>query len=173
MARVEKRASPSGPENIMSVRAKIINSAVLATLVLVAWRFTRQPAEAPLAPSQPSAPHTATAASPPVESAGPAAAPEQTAATQTNRAESPLVESAAGPTALNERTLLGTKWERDRFAIEFGADGKLLIGGRERAQWRVEGSRVRLYRDTTGEEHWLDIVGNRLMWEGQEIGRVR
>src|SRR5688572_14605458 len=53
---------------------------------------------------------------------------------------------------LNERTLVGTK--------------------RERAQWRVEGSRVRLYRDRTGEEHWLDIVGNKLMWKGQEIGRV-
>jgi hypothetical protein len=59
------------------------------------------------------------------------------------------------------------------FAIEFGADGKLLIGGRERAKWRLEGRRVRLYRDTTGEEHWLDIVGDKLMWEGQEIDRVR
>jgi hypothetical protein len=48
----------------------------------------------------------------------------------------------------------------------------LLIGGRERAQWRVEGSRIRLYRDTTGEEHWLDIVGDKLMWESQEIVRV-
>ena len=76
------------------------------------------------------------------------------------------------PSALNERTLVGTKWERDGFGLEFGADGKLVIGGRERAKWCVEGSRIHLYRDTTGEEHWLDIVGNKLMWEGQEIGRV-
>ena len=76
------------------------------------------------------------------------------------------------PSALNERTLVGTKWERDGFGLEFGADGKLVIGGRERAKWRIEGSRIHLYRDTTGEEHWLDIVGNKLMWEGQEIGRV-
>ena len=76
------------------------------------------------------------------------------------------------PSALNERTLVGTKWERDGFGLEFGADGKLVIGGRERAKWRVEGSRIHLYRDTTGEEHWLDIAGNKLMWEGQEIGRV-
>ena len=48
----------------------------------------------------------------------------------------------------------------------------MRISGRERAQWRVEGLRVRLYRDTTGEEHWLDIVGNKLLWNGQEIGRV-
>jgi len=74
--------------------------------------------------------------------------------------------------SLNERTLIGTKWERDGFGFEFGPGGKLLIGGRERATWRVEGRRVRLYRDTTGEEHWLDIVGARLMWQGREIGRI-
>ena len=51
--------------------------------------------------------------------------------------------------------------------------GKLLIAGSERAKWSVQGVRIRLYRDTTGEEHWLDIVGNKLMWEGREVGRVR
>jgi len=153
----------------MSVRTKLINSVVLVALVLAAWTFTRPPAEAPLVPSHVAA---ARASSPPAEPAKPAAAP-QPAATQTNRTESPQVESAADPEALNERTLVGTKWERERFAIEFGTDGKLLIGGRERAQWRVEGSRIRLYRAATGEEHWLDIASNRLMWEGQEIGRVR
>jgi hypothetical protein len=74
---------------------------------------------------------------------------------------------------LDERALVGTKWEREGFSLEFGADGRLLIGGRERARWRVEGSRVQLHRDATGEEHWLDIVGQKLLWEGQEIGRVR
>ena len=95
---------------------------------------------------------------------------EPSASTPTNSGQPP-----ASPTAeptLNERTLVGTKWEREGFGIEFGADGKLLIGGRERARWRVEGSRIRLYRETTGEEHWLDIVGDRLLWEGKEIGRV-
>jgi hypothetical protein len=157
----------------MSMRSKLINSVVLAALVLVAWTLTRPPAEAPLVPSEQAAPPVADASSPPVESREPAAAPQKPAAAKTNGAESPLVASAAGPMALDERTLIGTKWEREQFAIEFGANGKLLIGGRERAQWRVEGPRVRLYRDTTGEEHWLDIVSNRLMWEGREIGRVR
>ncbi len=156
----------------MSVRAKFIYSVVLVALVLVAWTFTRPPAGAPFVPSQSPASPAASASSPPVEPSEPAAAPKKLAATQTNGTESPLVE-LAGTETLNERTLIGTKWERERFAIEFGADGKLLIGGRERAQWRVEGSRIRLYHDTTGEEHWLDIVSNRLMWEGQEIGRVR
>ena len=76
------------------------------------------------------------------------------------------------PIALNEQTLAGTKWGQGAFSLEFGHNGKLLMGGREHAQWQVQGSRIRLYRGATGEEHWLDIVGDKLMWEGQEISRV-
>ena len=61
------------------------------------------------------------------------------------------------PIVLNEQTLAATKWRQGAFSLEFGDNGKLLIG---------------LYRDTTGEEHWVDIVGDKLMWEGQEISRV-
>jgi len=73
--------------------------------------------------------------------------------------------------ALNEGTLVGTRWQKDGVALEFGAEGRLLMGGRQRARWSVVGQRVRLYRDTTEEEHWLDIVGKSLFWQGQEIGR--
>ena len=85
--------------------------------------------------------------------------------------ESRAAEAAAESKPLDQTTLVGTKWEREGFGFEFGAGGKLFIGGRERAQWRVEGSRIRLYRDATGEEHWLDIVGDKLVWEGREIAR--
>jgi hypothetical protein len=102
-----------------------------------------------------------------------APAPEKPAPTPSSSAERLAARPVPDANPLNERTLIGTKWEREGFGFEFGPDGKLLIGGRERAKWRVEGGRIRLYRDTTGEEHWLDIVGNKLMWEGQEIGRVR
>ena len=98
--------------------------------------------------------------------------PRQGGPLHSNLAASQPVERRDDPNALTERTLVGTKWEREGLGLEFGADGKLLSGGRERANWRVEGQRVRLYRETTGEEHWLEIVGNKLMWEGQEIGRV-
>src|SRR6185369_3937944 len=114
----------------MSVRAKFINSVVLVALALVAWTFTRPPAESPLVPLQLATPPAASASSPPVELPEPAAATEKPVTTQTNRSESLLVESA-GPEALHERTLIGTKWEREQLALEFGADGKLLIGGRE------------------------------------------
>ena len=128
----------------MSRRAKLICSSALTAVALAAWWFRSRPADVPAVPK------------------GPAVVP----------ASFQPQGSVVPPVALDERTLVGTKWERDGFGFEFGADGTLLIGGRERAQWRVVGSRLRLYRDDTGEEHWLDIAGNRLLWEGREIGRV-
>ena len=98
--------------------------------------------------------------------------PPQAEPLQTNLAASQLAERRGEANPLTERALVGTKWERDGFGLEFGANGNLLVGGRERAKWSVAGQRVRLYRDSTGEEHWLDIVGNKLLWNGQEIGRV-
>jgi len=160
----------------MSMRAKLISSVVLAAIALATWRFVAPPTGVPRVEARKPAPDPAAAPAPQVETPEPAAAlapfppaQEAPAPTQNSFAES---QSVVDPSALNERTLVGTKWERDGFGLEFGADGKLLIGGRERAKWRIEGSRIHLYRDTTGEEHWLDIVGKKLMWEGQEIGRV-
>lgn len=137
------------------MRVKLISGVVLVAVALALWRFM---------PGLAGGPSTET---PSLRGRSPSHEP---LASRTNSGQPP-----ASPTAeptLNERTLVGTKWEREGFGIEFGADGKLLIGGRERARWRVEGSRIRLYRETTGEEHWLDIVGDRLLWEGKEIGRV-
>ena len=149
----------------MSRRTNCIGGLLAAVILLAAWKFASWPAK-PLAEQTPqlaSGPATAT----PVETPE-FIEPTKVALTQSNPVAAPVTNSIA----LNERTLIGSKWKRDGFALEFGAGGKLLIGGRERAQWRVEGSRIRLYRDATGEEHWLDIVGGKLMWEGQEIGRV-
>ena len=160
----------------MSMRAKFISSVVLAAIALAMWRFVSPPTGVPRVEARKPAPDRAAAPAARFETPEPAAtlahfppAQESPAPTQSSFAES---QSVVHPSALNERTLVGTKWERDGFGLEFGADGKLVIGGRERAKWRVEGSRIHLYRDTTGEEHWLDIVGNKLMWQGQEIGRV-
>ena len=151
----------------MSLRAKVISSIVLAAAALVAWRFTSPPVEVLPVKAPPILPEPLATTQPTVETREAAAAPESLPPARQQSAK-PVPD----PDALNERTLVGTKWARDGFGLEFGADGRLLIGGRERAQWRVEGQRIRLYRDTTGEEHWLDIAGHKLMWEGQEIGRV-
>lgn len=76
-------------------------------------------------------------------------------------------------TVINERTLVGTEWGSDQFKLEFGPDGKLLIGGDARANWRIENGRVKLYSSDGREVHWLDIEGNRLSWNGAPIGRFK
>ena len=162
----------------MSMRSKLAISVALAAFVFAAWRYLLPSAEAPLGNApRPASEMSSTALSPVAKSATTTAPPDSVPAgheaAESSLAESQNTEPGPDPKPLNERALVGTKCERDGFSIEFGADGKLLIGGRERAKWRVEGPRVRLYRDTTGEEHWLDIVGNKLMWEGQEVGRTR
>jgi hypothetical protein len=151
----------------MSARGKLISGIVLAAAGLATWMFMSPASEI-------REPATATPA--PVRVAETAALPDPVKPLQENPQNSldapQPVERNAEPNALTEQNLVGTKWEREGFGLEFAANGKLLIAGRERAQWRVEGRRVRLYRDTTGEEHWLDIAGHKLLWNGQEIGRV-
>jgi hypothetical protein len=160
----------------MSKRAKLISSVVLAVITLATWRFMSPPAEEFQASTSEAVPEPANDAPPPAKTSMASAAaypapPADAGFPQNSLAVEPA-KRRDDSNALTERTLVGTKWEREGFGLEFGAAGKLLIGGRERAKWRVEGQRVRLYRDTTGEEHWLDIVGDRLVWNGQEIGRV-
>lgn len=76
-------------------------------------------------------------------------------------------------TAINEQTIVGTEWGDDRFKLEFGPNGKLLIGGSVRANWSIEGSRVKLYSNDGREVHWLDIEGNKLTWNGEPVGRFK
>ena len=162
------------------MRAKLTGIVALSALALAAWRFLSSTPQAPRVDASHQAPRPAGASRLPVKTPGFATARhpvppvrEKPVPRQNGETESQPVEPIAQPEALNERALVGTEWEREGFSLEFGADGKLFIGGRERAKWSVEGQRVRLYRDTTGEEHWLDIVGDKLMWDGQEISRVR
>ena len=151
---------------------RIIGSAALIAVALVSWRFAPRSARLLPLDARKLAPQTAAVEMPSPSSANGPVRQIPPAAAQSSSAESPPVRPAANPESLDQRTLVGTKWERDGSRIEFGSDGRLFIGGRERAKWRVEGARIRLYRDATGEEHWLDIVGNKLMWEGQEISRL-
>jgi len=148
----------------MSPKAKLFGCIGVAALALAVWKSMSPPAKEAAREAMES--HT-----PPMDARRPVTSPDA-APRNTGPAEPHAAETVAESRPLNESTLVGTKWAREGFGLEFGADGKLLIGGRERAQWRVEGSRIRLYRDTTGEEHWLDIIGDKLMWEGQEIGRA-
>lgn len=75
--------------------------------------------------------------------------------------------------AINEQTIVGTEWGDAKFKLEFGPQGKLIIGGNVRANWRIEGDRIKLYSNDGREVHWLDIEGNRLTWNGEPVGRFK
>jgi hypothetical protein len=159
----------------MGMRTQIISIVVLAAVALATRRFLSPSAAVKFVTTPESVAEPAGITRPPVKSPGPKAASVpslQRDPLQSGAAAALSTERLDDPIALTERTLVGTKWERDGFGLEFGAAGRLLIGGRVRARWSVEGRRVRLYRDATGEEHWLEIVGDKLMWNGREIGRV-
>ncbi len=164
----------SCPGKLVSRPIKLICGLILVALALAAWRFRPPRSTPPLAEAPQPAAEPVSASGPPIDGVRPipglsVRARPATGQTESAQSQSPVSDSGV----LNEQLLVGTKWARDGFGLEFASNGKLLIGGRERAQWRVEGSRIRLYRDTTGEEHWLEMVGGKLMWEGKEISRVR
>lgn len=85
----------------------------------------------------------------------------------------PFAEKPPALAVIDERTLVGTEWGSDQFKLEFGPDGKLLISGDARANWRIENGRVKLYSSDGREVHWLDIEGNKLTWNGEPIGRFK
>src|SRR5262249_49190584 len=123
----------------MNTRARLLSTGAFVAFGLATW-LTWFHAKGPLL--QPSAlpqtqPETepAVAIRPPAETSDVAAPPPR----QRNLPEPQAAQPIANPSELNEHTLPGTKWERDGFGLEFGAGGKLLISGRERAKWRVEG----------------------------------
>ena len=127
--------------------------------------IVEQPAPAPAPAEQPAA----AVEQPPAESA-----PEQPL--EVAQAETPKEP-------LNARTLAGTKWkpafptenqgmiQDKKVEVEFAPDGTWRINDQPRAKWTVEGKRVKIFNDK-GEVHYLDIVGDKLMFEGEEIERA-
>ncbi len=79
--------------------------------------------------------------------------------------------STEGAPKLTAETLSGTSWKQDNIAVKFHSDGQWEMNGRVCAKWEVQGSRVRIY-DGQGEEHFVDIAGDTLEFEGKKIGRV-
>ena len=75
------------------------------------------------------------------------------------------------PYKLTAKTLAGTKWKGGIVEVAFLPDGRWQMNGRICAKWAVEGNRVRIY-DGEGEEHFLDIDGDSLTFNGEKIGRM-
>lgn len=57
--------------------------------------------------------------------------------------------------------------------IEYAPNGVWKVNGNARAQWTIEGNRVKVYKDGTDEVHYIDIVGNKLVYEGKEVAMTR
>ena len=80
-------------------------------------------------------------------------------------------EDLAQPESLTAETLAGTTWQDGMVIVNFLPDGRWEMNGRICAKWEVEGSRVRIY-DDKGEEHFVDIVGDNLEFEGKIIAKT-
>jgi hypothetical protein len=97
-----------------------------------------------------------------VESSAPAAA----------QAEAKAAEPVAAANTLTAETLAGTSWQDGQINVAFLPDGRWQMNGRICAKWEVSGDKVRIY-DDKGEEHFVDIVGDSLAFNGQIIGKAK
>ncbi len=90
--------------------------------------------------------------------------------------EAPAGEDPFGGKPITVETLTGCKYterfQQGDLVTEFAPNGEWKVNGKVRAKWTIEGGRVKMY-DDKGETHYLDIVDNKLMLEGQEIKVTR
>ncbi|MGI6460513.1 MAG: hypothetical protein ACOX5J_10545 [Candidatus Hydrogenedentales bacterium] len=74
-------------------------------------------------------------------------------------------------------TLTGCKQIQEygnaQLVIEFGENGEWKINGNARAQWTIEGGRVKIYKDGTDEIHYVDIINNKLVHNGKVLELIR
>lgn len=78
---------------------------------------------------------------------------------------------------LSGETLKGTKWSMGargdvKIVCEFADNGEWRVNGETKARWQVIGDRVRIYNDDLGEEHYVDIDGDKLTFDGEVISRA-
>lgn len=158
------------------MKSKTVVSA-LVCLLLVAisvafWKMAPFGTEEPVEPGTPARilppASSASSAKPPTPVPGPQTPPELGADTPT-AADPP--EDLLQPELLTAETLAGTTWEDGMVIVNFLPDGRWKMNERICAKWEVEGSRVRIY-DDKGEEHFVDIVGDNLEFEGKTIART-
>ena len=170
----------------MLILVALIIVAVVAAVIML-QRGKVEPPPAPPAPAP--APEPAPPATPIVEPPEPAPAPVEEPAAAVEEPPAPEQPAEVAPAEppkepLNARTLAGTKWKPDfptgkqevnmtppKVEVEFAPDGTWRINNQVRAKWTVEGKRVKIF-DDKGEVHYLDIEGDKLMFEGKEIQRA-
>ncbi len=127
------------------------------------------PAPPPAVP-EPVVPETATAEEAPEqpsEAALEAISRALQEAEQKQESDAPDLKPFEG-VPITAESLTGCKYKQGQLEIEFAQDNRWLVNGKERAKWEIVGTRVRMY-DDKGEEHWVDIEGDKLIFEGQRV----
>lgn len=157
---------------------------------VVYWtRLAEQPVPETVQPIRETAP---VAAPPPViEVVPPAAAPapvpgpepEQDPAAVTEEPASTVPEAAPengdpfGGQPITVETLTGCKQIQQlgdaQLVVEFAPNGEWKMNGNVRAKWTIEGDRVKIYKDGSDEVHYIDIVNNKLVYDGKVVALTR
>jgi len=72
---------------------------------------------------------------------------------------------------ITEETLTGCKYRDRQLEIEFAANHVWKVNGNDRARWMIEGDRVKIYNKPGAdfEVHYVDIQGDRLVFNGEPI----
>lgn len=108
----------------------------------------------------------------PSEEAIPAPAEPAPAAEQAPDPDDPF-----GGKPITEKTLAGCKQVQrigeHELVYEFAPDGVWKVNNTARAQWMIEGDRVKIYKDGSDEVHYLDIIDNKLVYNGKVLEVTR
>ena len=170
----------------------IVLAILVAAIAVALWMARNNEAEAPVIPAEPSEPTDTASVEPaplppppapepePVKPEPAETAPEEPdgnalqafteALKDAEQRKEDADEKPFEGVPITEETLTGVKYKEfdGKVEVEFAANHKWLINGRERAKWEIVGSKVRIY-DDKGEEHWVDIDGDKLLFEGQRL----
>jgi len=177
----------NGRNKIMkrNVWVVLIVAVLLGVLGVVAWQMLLRetqpvPASPPPSVSVPTPPKVD--APPPVPPPVAPAVPSTPPAAPEKAVEEPPKEAPAkvdpfGGRPITVETLTGCKEVQNlkdaQLVIEYAPDGVWKVNGNPRAKWTIEGNRVKIYKDGTDEVHYIDIVGNKLVYDGKELNMTR
>ncbi|MFA6241588.1 MAG: hypothetical protein WC655_11690 [Candidatus Hydrogenedentales bacterium] len=153
---------------------------LLGVLGVVAWQFwpgSKQPAPVTQPPvvEEP-------APQPPPAAPVPEPEPPQAEVAAPQETPPPVIEEAAKPDPFGGKpitveTLTGCKEiqqiKEASITIEYARNGEWKVNGNVRAKWTIEGDKVKIYKDGTDEVHYIDIVNNKLVYNGKEIAMTR
>lgn len=170
-----------------NVRTVLIVVVLLGALGVIAWQMwpkdTPPPApEAPKATKPAPQPAQVQVVPPPeapeVQAAVPAeppAIPEEVGTEPVEQA--PAEEDPFGGRPITIQTLTGCKevqqFQGAQIVMEYARNGEWKVNGNVRAKWTIEDGRVKVYKDGSEEVHYVDIVGNKLQYNGKDVPLTR